>query len=167
MESVPLHVIRTPPEVVDTARTISEYYCRLLRETSIHRQMVDLFDKQTHVNYVTNHQALQVLLGRTHESTVEVSAADVWKCCTVLDNNYGFSSGSVADNDWVTAVTPMRELLAHVKDQENFRADMLKISIQTAQREFPDVLGLSFTKAFSLALCGYKCRDTSSLPPEL
>ena len=154
--------------VVVAARNINEYYLRVLRQAEMHRQMFVEFENRGCEDYETNHQAFQILLGRPFDSSTPVSATDVWKCCAVLDNNYGFGDGT--DGDWVTSVVPMRDVLANLNKAgaEAFRANMLKISIRTAQKEFAFVAGLDISNKFALLLCGYPClRHTHNIPESL
>ena len=168
--------IEVPTPVLDNAKYLFQYYLRLLRQASINRQMLEHFDNPSSEDYELHRQTFQYLLGRPHYSSVAASASDVWKCI-VLDSNYGFRSAATAttsvDRDF-TCIAPMTSLLAVDDDEKRadekraqIRHDMLKISIEVVQREFPDVVGLSISKSFSLNLCGYKWKHNNSVPKDI
>ena len=153
-----------PRSVVNAATRIHEYFYRLLRQQSLNQQMVVEFDNPGSPDYATNQQAFNYLLGRPVECRASASATDVWKCLAVLNSNYGFSF--LVKRNYFSCVKPMRDLLAACDDPEEFRAEMLKISIVTVQREFEAVLGLSISSRFALLLCGYPCHNHTHLIPE-
>lgn len=151
-----------PAEVIDKAKYLSRYFLGLVKQVSINKQMLERFDNPNCDDRALYQQTYQFLLCRPYGSSVAASASDVWKCCVVLDCNWGFrleDSPIRVDCDF-TNIAHMSELLLGSSNQDEIRHQMLKISIEVAQREFPKVSGLTISKSFSLNLCGYKCKKT-------